>query len=322
MSWTKRPSAMKIVRRTHLYLGLVVFPWAMFFGLSGILFNHPNAGEDMKKRFVPPAEVERLSGLTPADPSALAATVVERLGAKGHSLQLDAAHEPGFVGWSLFQAAAPEGRHVVILDLEAGNARIGTRTAVDGPELASFSGARVVVPGRMTTDVKAHVERLLPALEIVTEGPLVTNLKAGPELRFRVKDAQSRSWNVIYNLGTEQIEARAVDSEPVLGFNETLARMHKTHHFPVEMGPTFLWAIFADLTGLTMILWALTGMLMWWQMKKTRKIGAVFVVFGLFVAGAVFAGVIDHLTFGDVKKPSGPGPEPPHFESKTSTVSP
>jgi len=37
---------MHLVRRTHLYLGLFLFPWAILYGVTGFLFNHPTLFAD------------------------------------------------------------------------------------------------------------------------------------------------------------------------------------------------------------------------------------------------------------------------------------
>src|SRR5215207_1607931 len=41
-----RKRVMHVVRRTHLYLGLFLLPWAVLYGVSGFLFNHPTAFAD------------------------------------------------------------------------------------------------------------------------------------------------------------------------------------------------------------------------------------------------------------------------------------
>ena len=36
-----------LVRRGHLYLGLMLFPWAILYGVTSFLFNHPTAFSDV-----------------------------------------------------------------------------------------------------------------------------------------------------------------------------------------------------------------------------------------------------------------------------------
>src|SRR3954468_9834308 len=41
-----RKRMMHAARRTHLYLGLFLLPWAVMYGVTGFLFNHPTAFAD------------------------------------------------------------------------------------------------------------------------------------------------------------------------------------------------------------------------------------------------------------------------------------
>ena len=36
------------IRRTHLYFGIFLFPWAVLYGVTGFLFNHPLVFSDLK----------------------------------------------------------------------------------------------------------------------------------------------------------------------------------------------------------------------------------------------------------------------------------
>jgi hypothetical protein len=67
------------VRRVHLYLGLFLFPWAILYGVTAFLFNHPTAFDDR-----PTASFGRdaLAGTPlegPPDPQAIAERVVAEL---------------------------------------------------------------------------------------------------------------------------------------------------------------------------------------------------------------------------------------------------
>lgn len=308
----KLPKVMKVVRRTHLYLGLFLFPWVAFFGLSGILFNHPNIGVPMERSFVPPEQLKALTGLEPLDTRGLAEELAQTLSATtGLSLSLAPGSTPSLSGWAVFQAAAPGGRHIMLVDLEGGALRIATRPAGPAPEAAPFHGVRVDVSAPAMGQIADGMTNVLASLNKEALGPPVTNLGRAPKVSFTLVDEGGQSYNVIYSLGTRKVEARRTDSVPQLGLNHALAVLHKTHHFPVDLGPTFWWALLADLTGLTLIIWALTGLAMWWQMKKLRLGGLVVLVAGLVLAGLVFWAVLSEKTFGNVRAPGGPGGPPP-----------
>ena len=73
------PRQLKIVRRVHMYAGLLLLPWLLFFGISGLSFNHPNVGEDVRGQRLGPAELEQMTGLTPWPAAKVAQAVVAQL---------------------------------------------------------------------------------------------------------------------------------------------------------------------------------------------------------------------------------------------------
>lgn len=307
---------MKYVRRVHMYLGLVLFPWLLVFGVSGMLFNHPNLGEDVKVREISRDQLRSLTGLEPLEAGAIAQEVVTRLNAQGGGYQLDASAESRFSGFTVLMAPGEGVNHILIVDLDDGDAELATRgTASPQPrETAPFEGASIPLPEHSMAAVEAKVAQLLPKLDIQAKTPLRANPRSAPEVRFRMTDAKQQAWNVTYNLGSGRLDGRLAEDSPKLGFNELLTRLHTTHHYPLDFGATWLWALFADITGVTLVIWALTGLFMWWQMKPTRVIGVVSISLALGLGVAVIGGTLAELRFGNVKKKTGPGdgqPPPP-----------
>ena len=70
---------------------------------------------------------------------------------------------------------------------------------------------------------------------------------------------------------------------------ELFESIHKQHHYPPHTDATSYWALFADLTALTRIVWASTGIVMWWQMRKLRRSGAVIVALAIAVSTLIVA---------------------------------
>jgi hypothetical protein len=150
--------------------------------------------------------------------------------------------------------------------------------------------------------VEEQVKELLPRLSLGAGEPLRAHPEVGPELRFRMRDADARAWNVTYNLSTGRLDGRLVGGPDRTRLVELHERLHKTHHFPVHGGMTWLWALFADITGLTLVLWALTGLAMWWQMKPSRVLGAVAVAAALACAALVMSGTASDILFGNAEE--------------------
>jgi len=60
-----------------------------------------------------------------------------------------------------------------------------------------------------------------------------------------------------------------------------LERMHRRRGFQHDFLLDDLWAFSVDLFILTIIFWAASGLWLWWEMKLTRKLGALFLAGGL-----------------------------------------
>lgn len=76
-------------------------------------------------------------------------------------------------------------------------------------------------------------------------------------------------------------------------FITLVKRMHKAHGYPDEAGTIrWFWAILADTMGVAMVIWGVSGLAMWWQMKNLRRVGAVAVVVGVAAAIALAKGFL------------------------------
>ena len=316
------PRVMKIVRRTHMYLGLLLFPWLLVFGVSGMLFNHPNFGEDVKMRELSGEQLRSLTGLESVDAGGIAREVVAKLNAEGSGqgerYQLDPDFGSRFSGFTVMMAPGEGVNHILIVDLNDGTGTLATRaTGSSQPrDPAPFSGETVSLPEHSLAAVESRMAQLLPKLDIQAKTPLRANPRSAPEVRFRMTDAKERVWNVTYNLGSGRLDGRLAEATPELSVNELLSKLHTTHHYPLDMGFTWVWALFADITGLMIVFWAVSGMFMWWQMKPTRVIGVAAISLALGLGLVVIGGTLAELQFGNVQKRTGPGDGQPPPQAK------
>ena len=67
--------------------------------------------------------------------------------------------------------------------------------------------------------------------------------------------------------------------------NTFLERMHRRRGFQSDYPLEDTWAFSVDLVILAMVFWVASGLWMWWEMKVTRGLGAVFALSGLAVFG-------------------------------------
>ncbi|XXF81259.1 PepSY domain-containing protein [Myxococcaceae bacterium GXIMD 01537] len=316
------PVIMKVVRRTHMYLGLLLFPWLLVFGVSGMLFNHPEVGEDVTTRELSGEQLRAITGLQPTDPKALAEQVVAGLNVAkkdgpGATYTLDPSFASRFNGFTVLVAPGDGVNHIVIVDLKDGTGTVATRsTRSKNPRPdAPFAGETVELPEHNLAAVEAKMAPLLTQLGLEAKTAPRANPRAAPELRFRMIDAQQKAWNVTYDLGSGRVDGRPADAARSLSASELLSRLHKQHHYPLDLGFTWVWALFADITAIMIVFWAVSGLFMWWQMKPTRVIGVGAISLAVGLGLALIGGTLAELQFGNVQVRAGPGdggkPPPP-----------
>lgn len=290
-----------------MYLGLFLVPWLLLFGISGVLFNHPNVGEQVKGTPVPAARFAELTGFSGWNAQALAERIVDTLnrGEPGR-YAVDASTPAAFQGPAVFKAESTTGRHTTLVDVSQGRAFVISRTARPGADDVPFK-QHLELPDVSTSVIETQLAELLPALDLETQSRPKASTKLAPELRFVMQDKNGVRYNVTYNTGSAELGGRLADSWSPVGMSQLLTMLHTTHHYAPRFGARWLWAFFQDVLGLTMALWALTGLAMWWQLKATRIAGAVSIVVAMGFAAWITWGTASELMFGEVMQELGPG---------------
>ena len=291
-----------------MYTGLFFFPWAMLFGFSGLLFNHPNVGEDVQGQRLAPAQLQEITGLSPWQPERIAAQVVRGLNQRvGGNYQLSPDYESRLHGVGVFAAPAPEGRHMVLLEMQKAMAIVATKKARPEPLPVPFAGERVELPQFSVSELERRLQPVLANRGLASDGELSAHPKIAQQLRFRMIDDEGTKYNAIYDLRSGALSGRRTGQWPAIGLSQYLGKLHTAHHFPATPGWMTLWAAMEDLLGLTLVLWGLSGLAMWWQMKPTRRWGAAVVALALAVVGMAVWGTSSELMFGPVGQAMGPG---------------
>jgi hypothetical protein len=138
---TRFNQSMKLVRRAHLYAGLLMTPWVFLYGVTALLFNHPQLFPDVEQRnrTITPADLAGTPLATFPKPQALAAQVVDAINdAAGPEAttryRLVKPEEAAFA--REYTTAIPGGSadHLVRLDLANGSGSIRTTPSRKEPE--------------------------------------------------------------------------------------------------------------------------------------------------------------------------------------------
>ena len=320
---SRRPLGKRVmhwVRRAHLYFGLFLFPWAVLYGVTAFLFNHPTVFSDQPTvAFGKDALVGTpMESLPP--PTELAALVVDALNAKQRpstAYQLVQPERAGYAREFAFATVNADGRQIsVLVDVVNGGGTIRSqpRPPIQESEKAPFA---VGAPSSRSRGVGppvgglgrpgGMVGRSEDAIRV--EGPLHERVKAAvpvvlerngfpqgevtvtsvPELTFFI-EADGKVWKANYNAMSGSVSGKSADAPAEeISVRRFLTRLHLAHGYPSSVGARWFWAVIVDAMAFVMLFWGISGLFMWWQIKATRKLG--FVILLLSAATATVLGI-------------------------------
>ncbi|MCA9131710.1 MAG: hypothetical protein KDA45_01080 [Planctomycetales bacterium] len=320
-----------VVRRSHLYLGLLLMPWALLYGVTGYLFNHPGHFPDRPLRTFGPSLLEGTPLSSLDGPQGMAEQVVEALNRRfvgSERISLSSAVAAHYSSNFLFAKAELPGKTVQLLLY--GNGDGGTvfeqprspapapaktahfAIAPDGGNAAESrvqAGAEArpshsadatsaaseqppLPPHRAPLHLEAGLERAaqgsLPLLAKrlgIQLGGEELRLTSVPDLEFSVRSGVEE-WTVKYNALAGSIVAAPAPSLPQASssWRRFLTQMHVAHGYAGQEGARWLWAIVVDVMAFVMVFWGLSGIAMWWQLKRIRPWGTVALCVSLTLA--------------------------------------
>ncbi len=293
---------MLYLRRLHLYTGITLAPWVLLYGISGFLFNHPDVGGvDRSENRSNELDLSGTSFGQALDTNAIAFAVVESLSNRFDPVPVPAvlADPPNVVFGSSFtyELETEDAMHYLDLDLGEGEGMYFKEMREDdGSEPSSPLDREGLAPdlGALLQTSRWHEEArsLLVSQGISEDDAAQLEQPSGPVISFDVL-LYGETYRAFYDVGDERLSAKAVRRGDGMNTATFLKELHKTHTYP-RGGIPWVWALLVDVMAVSMVCWGLSGLLMWWQLRKTRKIGAVLVAVGLGTASMVAIGMYSH----------------------------
>ncbi|MFK7817520.1 MAG: hypothetical protein AB8G99_02280 [Planctomycetaceae bacterium] len=296
-------SSMKLVRRVHLYSGIFMFPFVLLYGITGWMFNHPGYFNEGESTSFVGSEVAdgKLSEL--ASPAAMAADVVASINDQspdGPKIVLTEARPPEYSGFMSFSAKGEDASHSIRLNPVTGDGEVRSQPIEETEKqreaerlannpLSSIKKTEVTVNG--FEEAKAALPAVLSELGID-----VGEVKAGrrsPSLLFSA-EVDGVPTVVSYSLGNGAVSAVREDSVPEVKTKSFLLRMHKSRTYSPDFNIRWFWALLVDGMVISMVFWGLSGMIMWWQIKRTRLLGGGFLVASLVCTTLLVVGMHDN----------------------------
>jgi hypothetical protein len=305
------------LRRCHLYLGLFLAPWALLYGITGYLFNHPTHFSDRGLKEISRAELMQ-SGFdgSLADPMEAATEVIDKLNERFPDAKLELAKESEakYVGDFFFATATGTNKtYQLLIRRDGGGGTYLDSTVPPKPahptaefivnprggnsggivmEKTTGDGAKPA-PLTITRGAAAKVEAILEELAKKLETPDLDQpfrLTSAPQLQFRAI-SRGDTWTVKYDSFQGAVSAEWFDAgsrkEP-MSWRSYLLHLHTTHGYSGIYEARWFWAMIVDLMSFVMVFWAISGFLMWWQIKRLRTSGWVVIALSLFVAVMLF----------------------------------
>lgn len=120
----------------------------------------------------------------------------------------------------------------------------------------------------------------------------VSEVRAAP-LSFLMEGGGER-WVVNYLLQSGTVTGRPADAATAgeLSARRFLLGLHVAHGYPSTFNARWVWAVIVDVMSVIMVFWGVSGIVMWWQIKKTRRLGTI--VMAVSIIAAAFVGVGMH----------------------------
>lgn len=304
---------MQFVRRTHLYVGLFLFPWAILYGVTGFLFNHPTIFADapttsyQRSDLVgtaldrPPSLEDHASAVVAALNEQLEPTAPFRLSAG----TIRFATRDSFIATvksdqrSFFVTFDPKTASGVIREttprqavsapapFATGKADAPRQRGMGmmGPMKHDLAGVKVDngLPDRLKSAIPELMERKgFPSGDVT--------ITTAPDIKFPV-EADGKVWTATFNPLTTSVSGVPGVERSELSVRTFLLRMHLTRGYPGEVNTKWIWAIGVDAIALTLCFWGVSGLFMWWQIKATRRAGLVVLAFSAILATALGFGM-------------------------------
>ena len=294
---------LQFLRRGHLYLGLFLLPWALLYGVTGFLFNHPNAFSDSPVVYF---DRHDMVGTELENPPPLSEFVEKLVGMlNDHNVSNEkwtVGKSPiRYSGRDTFVATvnAENRTYFFVFDPNTQSGLIRENTTKRPTEtVAPFATSVLFKEERTSAEATRGKQEDLQNLESIVDrirraAPKILQRKgfptgsatvtSGPDIKFSVIAADGE-WNASFNPISKQVSGAKGEPTVELSWRTFLLRMHLSHRYPSEWNTKWLWALGVDAMALTLCFWGLSGLVMWWQIKATRRAGGIVLFVSLIAA--------------------------------------
>lgn len=282
-----------IIRRIHLYSGLFLLPWVLMYGVTGAMFNHLGLFPRIQIRPIP-AESATAAGLSEfPDARRLAMQVVEAVQREAGSSRIELPENSAaeFTNELSFEVKHDGRQHVVYMDPVTHASWVGIMPGNDEDPEVLLPAIRSV---KLAPDPQAAAHKAATA--ILQDAGLLNGSDPQPfgwtKLNF-LATVDGQPARITYVLKDGHVDINRFTGEDGMPWRHFFLRMHTSHgQSPTWTGRSF-WSLAVDAMAIAMVFWGLSGIVMWWQIRRTRWIGAAVLGLSVITAGAMCLGLHD-----------------------------
>lgn len=295
---TKAPSrkwsskANILVRRIHLYTGLFLLPWVLLYGITGAMFNHQELFPDAAIHDISPDKLRDSSLANLQSPEQLARQVVEALQAESpdDAIKLSDNHGAEFNNSIILETSAAGRLHAVHIDPMDRSARV-----VELPEKEQLQPLLEDIRNVTLADnpyemARQAVPNIMSAAGI--EPSHTPKPRGWSKLNF-LASVNGESARVTYVLRDGHVDVTKFDGNDGMTPRHFFMRLHTSHGQPPHWNGRMIWSVILDAMAIAMVTWALTGLFMWWQLKRARLIGTVVIVASVTSSILIYISMLD-----------------------------
>ncbi|QDS91511.1 hypothetical protein FF011L_02410 [Roseimaritima multifibrata] len=287
-----RSKALMILRRVHLYIGLFLLPWVFLYGATGAMLNHSG--------LFPEAEISRVEASKLADSAwanfpdgaELAEQVLAamRKAAPDSTIEVNPDQAPEFTNDIAFELKEGGTRHAVHLnpvDKSAWVAKFPENHEPFEPALKEID--RLQIAPNPFEIAKQTVPTALNHTGIESNGKIEPLGWCKLNFLAKVDDTPVR---VTYVLRDGHVDITKYTGEDGYSPRAFFVRLHTSHGQPPHWNFRRIWSLFIDAMAIAMVTWGVTGLLMWWQIKRTRLLGGIVLSLSVVTAATMYYGMM------------------------------
>lgn len=279
-----------LIRRVHLYAGLFLLPWVFLYGITGAMFNHQGLFPESPGVDVPAESLSSsaLNGFPDADE--LAVQVVQKItdAVPDAVIEIDKQHQPTFNNDVVLEVRSGNTKHAVHIDPVAKSASVVELPKPEHPATVLDGIHNIRLHDNPYQLARDAVPQIMADAGFASDGSV--HPRGWCKLNF-LAAVNGQPARITYVLRDGHVDITAFDGNDGMTTRQFFLRLHTAHGQPPHWNARMIWSLFLDAMAIAMVTWGITGLVMWWQLKRARLVGAVVMTASLATATWLYFGM-------------------------------